>query len=342
MDKKLKRQPGKKRSNSIAVIGDGSWATALFHTLCINGHEPFWWVRTPYIADYISKHHRNPEFLRALDLRPMPGKISHHLPFITEQAEILIVVIPSPYLRKVMGHLEPHHMRDKVVVSAIKGMIPRSHQLISDYFSKHFHVKPDDYVFLTGPSHAEEVAKENPTYITLASSSDASIRKVGHLLENEYISVRTSNDVQGLEYATVLKNIYAIAVGICHSLGYGDNFLAVLTANAAKEMESFLDMAAPAKRNLLSSPYLGDIMVTAFSQFSRNRTFGSMIGKGYSVKSALLELNMIPEGYFGVNAIFSVLKKYPAHMDIVRTVYRILYKKADPAEEISKLEKLFI
>jgi glycerol-3-phosphate dehydrogenase (NAD(P)+) len=341
MDKLLKKQQ-KSQKIKIAILGDGSWATALFNTINENGGDVYWWVRLPETIEYIKKHHRNPDFLRTLVLKIDPQKISNNIADVVRKADVLIFAIPSLYLRDSLKALTKKDLENKLVVSAIKGILPRSHELISQFFNKHYAIPSDNYVFLTGPSHAEEVADERLTYLTLASSSEKSIEIVKQIIKNDFIKVRGSDDVTGLEYATVLKNIYAIAVGMCHSLGYGDNFLAVFTGNAAKEMSDFLAVAGPLERKLYSSPYLGDLIVTTFSQFSRNRTFGGMIGKGYSVKSALLEMNMVPEGYYAVNAFYHILKKYPVKMHIVEAVYHILYARLPVHEEIKKLQKHFI
>jgi len=341
MDKLLKKQQ-KSQKIKVAILGDGSWATALCNTINENGGDVYWWVRLPETIDYIKKHHRNPDFLRTIGLTIDPQKISNDIVEIVKKADALLFAIPSLYLRDSLKPLSKKDFQNKLVVSAIKGILPRSHELISEFFRNRYSIPADNYVFLTGPSHAEEVADQRLTYLTLASTSELSIEIVKNIIRNDFIRVRGSSDIKGLEYATVLKNIYAIAVGMCHSLGYGDNFLAVFTANAAKEMSDFLELAAPADRKFYSSAYLGDLMVTTFSQFSRNRTFGSMIGKGYSVKSALLEMNMVPEGYYAVNAFYAVLKNYPVKMHIVEAVYHILYKKQPVHDEIKKLQKYFM
>ena len=341
MDKLLKKQQNLPKIK-VAIIGDGSWATALLNTISDNGCDVYWWVRLPETIDYIKKHRRNPDFLRTLALTIDPKNISNDIVEIIRKADVLVFAIPSVYLHDSLKQLQKIDFQDKLVVSAIKGVLPLTHQMISDYFFNHFSIPTEKYVFLTGPSHAEEVADQRLTYLTLATSSEASFETVKNIVKNDFIKVRSSNDIVGLEYATVLKNIYAIAVGMCHGLGFGDNFLAVFTANAAREMKEFLEIASPAKRELYGSAFLGDLMVTTFSQFSRNRTFGGMIGKGYSVKSALVEMNMVPEGYYAVKSVYSVLKKYPVKMHIVEAVYQILYKKQPVQEEIQKLLKHFV
>ena len=341
MDKLLKKQQNSQKIK-IAILGDGSWATALFNTINENGGDVYWWVRLPETIDYLKKHHRNPDFLRTLVLTIDPQKISHNIIDIVRKADVLIFAIPSLYLRDSLKPLNKKDFENKLIVSAIKGILPRSHELISQFFFNRYSIPSNNYVFLTGPSHAEEVANERLTYLTLASSSEKSIEIVNQIIKNDFIKVRGSTDLIGLEYATVLKNIYAVGVGMCHSLGYGDNFLAVFTANAAKEMSDFLEVAAPSERKIFSSAFLGDLMVTTFSQFSRNRTFGGMIGKGYSVKSALVEMNMVPEGYYAVNSFFHVLKKYPVKMHIVEAVYHILYTRLPVHDEIKKLQKNFM
>lgn len=332
----------KLQKRKIAVAGDGSWGTALVKTLRSNSTDVSWWVRKQEIIDFVRKNNRNPDYLRSVEINIEPERISTNLVTVVEKTDIILFVIPSLYFRRSVIKLTSSNLEDKVVISGIKGIIPHHDMLISDYFFEHFKVPADKFVFLTGPSHSEEVANKRMTFITLASKSLSLVEDMAGIFDNGFLKIRTSSDVEGLEYAAILKNIYSIATGICHSMGYGDNYLAVFVSNAIREMKSFLDYACPAERDIKNSGYLGDLLVTSFSQFSRNRTFGGMIGRGYSIKSALFEMNMIPEGYFTVRSFCRILKKYDIEMPIVQAVYKILYQKGNPVEEFQKLESYFI
>jgi len=332
----------KPENRKIALAGDGSWGTALVKSLRSNNRDVKWWVRNQGTIDFIEKYNRNPDYLRQTEINLEPERISTNLSSIIRDSEIALFVIPSLFFRKSLASLTPSDFEGKIVISAIKGIIPKNDMLISDYFFEHFKVPKDKFVFLTGPSHSEEVANKRMTFITLASKSEELASEMAEIFDNDFLKIRTSQDVEGLEYAAILKNIYAIATGICHSMGYGDNYLAVFVSYAVQEMEHFLDKVCPFDRDIKTSGYLGDLMVTSFSQFSRNRTFGGMIGRGYSTKSALFEMNMIPEGYFTVRSFYRILKKHDVDMKIVKTVYKILYQKLSPAEEFRKLEKFFI
>lgn len=341
MGKTLKKtiKPGK---NKIVVVGDGSWGTALVKSLRSHLQDVSWWVRNEETIDFVKKYNRNPDYLRSVDVNVEPERISTNITKLVKEAEIVLFAIPSLYFRRSVVGLAPDDLKNKVIISAIKGIIPNNDMLVSDYLKEHFKVDEDKFVFLTGPSHSEEVANKRMTFITLASKSRELAEEMAVLFDNSFIKIRTSDDVEGLEYAAILKNIYAIAMGICHSMGYGDNYQAVFASNAIREMEQFLNQICPAERDIKTSGYLGDLMVTSFSQFSRNRTFGGMIGRGYSTRSALLEMNMIPEGYFAVHSFFRILKKRNLDMKIVKAIYRILYQKTPPAEEFQKLEEYFI
>lgn len=341
MSKRSKRQVSLTNSK-IAVVGSGSWATALVKSLQMKSSNVYWWVRSQENIDFIIKHHRNPKYLRSVEINIDKDKIFTDIKEVLRDAEVVFLVIPSLFLRKSLVGLKPIDFKNKIIVSTIKGIIPRRNLLISEYLQTTFKISKENYIFLTGPTHAEEVANNRLTFITLASESESNIDKTASLLGNAFLKIRKSNDIVGLEYASIVKNIYAIALGICNSLGYGDNFQAVLISNAIKEMKLFLDAICPYQRVIMSSGYLGDLIATSVSQFSRNRTFGNMIGKGYSTRSALLEMNMIPEGYYAVRPFYRLVRKSGVKMEIVKSVYRILYKKVTPIEEFQKLETFLI
>jgi glycerol-3-phosphate dehydrogenase (NAD(P)+) len=325
----------------VGVIGGGSYGTAIVKTLLNKRADVCWWVRKPQTLDAIVKNACNPNYLSSVNLAVQEANISTHIQKIIKESDTLFIAVPSLFVRETLNDLCEADFKEKIIVSTTKGLIPHKHQPISIYLQKKFNIEAGQYVFLTGPAHAEEVVAGRKTYLTLASDSEENALAAGKLLESSYITIRTSKDVKGLEYAAVLKNIYAIAAGISQSVGYGDNFLAVLMSNAIREMNSLLKYECPAERNMMSSGYLGDLLVTAFSQFSRNRRFGSMIGKGYSTQEALREMNMIPEGHYAVKSFCKMLNGNCIKLKIVSAVYSILYKNQDPLKTLKELESKF-
>jgi glycerol-3-phosphate dehydrogenase (NAD(P)+) len=328
--------------SKVAVIGGGSWGTALVKSLQPGKAEVYWWIRKDKNISYILKHKRNPNYLRSVEVDIEAEHISNNIKEVVKCAEILIFATPSLFIRETLRELEPEDFSGKLVVSAVKGLIPGHYMLISDFFNEVFEVRPENFVFLTGPSHAEEVVRNRLTYLTLASEKNDNNNKLKPLLESEFLKIKTSQDLHGLQYAAILKNIYAIASGICHSLGYGDNFQSVLLANAVREIQRFFSVVIPMERDLHSSGYLGDLMVTSWSQFSRNRTFGNMIGRGYTAKSALIEMNMIPEGYFAVKSFHKMTQETNIEMPIADAVYKVLYDNTLPSQAIMELEDILI
>ena len=242
---------------------------------------------------------------------------------------------------KLKQHLKKLRLRldSKIVVSAIKGIVPDENMVVSEYFHQVYSIPFEQIAVLSGPCHAEEVALERTSYLTIACADRERARQLSPIFTNRYVQTYTSDDTYGIEYASVMKNIYAIAVGICHGLKYGDNFQAVLVSNAIQEMNRFCNAAHPFHRNLQESVYLGDLLVTAYSKFSRNRTFGNMIGKGYSVKTAQVEMEMIAEGYYGTKCIHELNEKYQVNMPILDAVYSILYQRRQPSCVMRELTK---
>jgi glycerol-3-phosphate dehydrogenase (NAD(P)+) len=326
------------RAKKVAVLGGGSWATALVKLLLNNLPHISWYLRSAETIEYIRKYGHNPNYIT--DIEFDTGKISFYnsITDAIDQADILIFAIPAPFLKE---SLENYHngFGKKYIVSAIKGIIPHENLTIAEFFNKHYHVMFRNILIISGPCHAEEIALERLSYLTIASSSEAWAEHLAAMLRCHYVKVKTSKDIYGTEYAAVLKNIFAIAAGIAHGLGYGDNFQAVLISNAMQEIKRFLERTYKSKRRVLSSPYLGDLLVTAYSQFSRNRNFGMMIGKGYSVKSVQLETNMIAEGYYAVNCIHEINRNHNVKMPIMDAVFNILYGKISPALEIRLLSE---
>ena len=320
----------------IGVIGGGSWATAIVKVLQKSQDYINWFIRSKKNIEFIRKNKHNPHYLRAVELDPGKLNISNDINYIVKESDILIFVIPAAFLKETLEKLS-EDISEKTIVSAIKGVIPVDNLLISDFFNKNFNIPLNSIVILSGPSHAEEVAMERLSYLTFASADIKLARNIANIFEIGYIKTIVSGDIHGIEYASVLKNIFAIAAGIYHGLGYGDNFQAVLVSNAIQEIKRFVDTVHPTTRDIKNSVYLGDLIVTAYSQFSRNRTFGNMIGKGYSVKAAILELNMVAEGYFATKCIHQINKKHFVNMPITDAVYNILYDKISPAIEMKLL-----
>ena len=324
-------------NKNIAVIGGGSWATAIVKMLCNNLAQVHWWMRDSDSIAHINKHKHNPNYLTSVEFDTSKLILNSNLKSVVSSADVLIMAIPSAFLIDALSELTSKDFENKLVFSAIKGIIPEHNLIAGEFFNSEFKIDINNIGVITGPCHAEEVAMEKLSYLTIASQNSENASYIAKVLACRYIKTTTSDDIYGTEYSAVLKNVFAIASGICHGLGYGDNFQAVLISNAIQEIKRFVDEVHPIDRDIKSSAYLGDLLVTAYSQFSRNRTFGGMIGKGYSVKSAQLEMNMIAEGYYGVKCVYELNKKYNVDMPITNAVYNIVYEKISPAIEMKLL-----
>ncbi len=320
----------------IAVIGGGSWATALVKILTENNDYVGWWMRDEANVTHIKKYHNNRKYLSSVELQTEKIDISTDLNHIVEEADFLVFAIPSAFLKSSLSNLKVA-LSDKKVFSAIKGIVPDENLIVGQFFNEKYAVPIESIGVITGPCHAEEVALERLSYLTIASQDKEQASFLAKRMNSDYIKTSISDDIYGTEYAAVLKNIYALAAGICHGLGYGDNFQAVLVSNAIREMKKFIKEVHPLKRDINDSAYLGDLLVTAYSQFSRNRTFGNMIGKGYTVRSAMLEMNMIAEGYYAAALIREVRKEKEIKMPIADAVYKILYENKNPKKLMAKL-----
>ena len=317
----------------IAVIGSGSWATALVKILLENNYPVNWWVRNEDSRHHISSYGHNPRYLQSVELDQTCLTVLADVKGAIANSEVIIVATPSAFITQAFHGISREELSNKLIFSAVKGFIADAHMIPANYFNTYFGVDFEHIGIICGPCHAEEVGMEKLSFLTVACPNSENALKVSRLLACRYISTKVSNDILGLEYAAVLKNVYALAGGISAGLGYGDNYLAILVSNAIQEIERFIDVVAPAKRDVKISGYLGDLLVTAYSNFSRNRTFGVMIGKGYSVKSAQLEMNMIAEGYYALKSIHVLNEKYAVHMPIMETVYDIVYNKKNPKKE---------
>ncbi|MBS9767233.1 MAG: glycerol-3-phosphate dehydrogenase [Flavobacteriaceae bacterium] len=330
MNKKLK----------IAVLGGGSWATAIVKILSENSETVGWYMRNTYAIEYIKLNNHNPNYLSYAQLDANKLDLSNDINYIVSNYDILIVVIPSAFINKELENLSVS-FENKIIFSAVKGIVPETGLVIGDHFNQYFNVPTKNIGVIAGPCHAEEVAMERLSYLTIACEDKKKAKLLSNYLDCNYIKTTISNDVIGIEYASMLKNIYAISAGIAHGLGYGDNFQAVLMSNAIREMKVFIKKVYKTERNINNSAYLGDLLVTSYSVFSRNRTFGNMIGKGYTVKSATLEMNMIAEGYYATKSAYKIIEEIKDKTPIINAVYDILYGKKEAKEEFQKLtEKL--
>ncbi len=323
--------------NRIAVVGGGSWATAIVKMLCNNATRINWWLRNPDTVAYIKTHKHNPNYLSAVEFDLGKLNLETNLKAVFAQSDYIVLAVPSAFLAEALNGFTAEDFKGKVVFSAIKGIVPGPNLIVGEYLNQLFDVPYSNIGVITGPCHAEEVAMEKLSYLTVASQTPAYAQQMASQIACRYIRATVSDDIYGTEYAAVLKNVFALAGGICHGLGYGDNFQAVLISNSIQEISRFVDAVHPIDRDIKSTAYLGDLLVTAYSQFSRNRMFGAMIGKGYSVKMAQLEMNMIAEGYYAVRCVHEINKKYQVNMPITEAVYNILYEKISPAIEIKLL-----
>jgi glycerol-3-phosphate dehydrogenase (NAD(P)+) len=325
----------------IAVIGGGSWATALVKILSENKSEIHWWMRQKDDVNHLLNYRHNPRYLSGVSFDLTYVKPSSDLAAVVKTADWVILAVPGAFVQNALEKLPKDCFEGKIMVSAIKGMIPTEHCLITDYLEKHYKVPASHQCVIAGPCHAEEVALEKQSYLTIGSHDLQNATRFCELLRNRYVKANPLDDIDGIEYCAVMKNIVALACGIAHGLGYGDNFQAVMVSNSMDEIDRFLTAVMPVHRSLVGSAYLGDLLVTAYSQFSRNRTFGNMIGRGYSVKSAQFEMNMVAEGYFAVRSIYELNKKLKVDMPITSAVYNILYEHISPAVELEILKEKF-
>ena len=326
--------------NKIAVIGSGSWATAIAKILHTNADILYWYIREKEAIEGIQNHKRNPLYLSNVKFNTDVLFLTNDPNEAIKHADIILFCVPSKFIVS-LTDLITEDLSKKKIVTAIKGIVPEQNILISEFLQHRFGVTADNIAVISGPCHAEEVALERLSYLTIGSKNIDFAQEVARALSVYFIKTCVSFDTAGIEYAAVLKNIMALATGISHGLGYGDNFTSVLIANAIQEMERFVSVASPTKREINESVYLGDLLVTAYSQFSRNRLFGMMIGKGYSVNSAELEMNMIAEGHYGVNSIMNINKNYGVDLPITQAVYNVLYDRISPSMEFKILAESF-
>lgn len=323
-----------------AIIGGGSWATAIAKIVVGHTHHIGWYMRRDDRIEDFKRLGHNPAYLQSARFDVDEIFFSSNINTIVQGFDTLVFVTPSPYLKSYLRKLRTP-LRDKFIVTAIKGIVPDENLVCSEFFHEVYDVPDDNLAVIGGPSHAEEVALERLSYLTVGCADRDKAAAFTRVLANDYIKTKVAADVVGIEYACVLKNVYAIAAGICNGLKYGDNFQAVLISNAVQEMNRFLTAVNPIERHIYDSVYLGDLLVTGYSNFSRNRTFGAMIGKGYSVKSAQMEMEMVAEGYFGTKCMKEINRHWHVNMPILDAVYNILYEGINPQIEIKLLTDSF-
>ena len=312
----------------FGVIGSGSWATALIKILSENNNDINWYIRNTENIEFIKKNSHNPNYLSSVELNLKKLKISAEINEVVEASNVIIIAVPSEYVNDEMKKIVVD-ISNKIIICALKGLVPETNLLFGEHMQKHFDISPNKFLVIGGPCHAEEVALEKLSYLTISSSNLELCKVISKKFSCKYIKVKASDDVIGIEYASMLKNIFALAVGISNGLGYGDNYQSVLMSNSIKEMKRFISKRHKIKRNINNSAYLGDLLVTGYSSFSRNRMFGNMIGKGYTVKAAQLEMKMVAEGYIATKKAYllNLDSKKKAKTPIIDAVYKILYEK---------------
>ena len=320
----------------IAVFGGGSWATAIVKMLCENLDQVGWYVRNQTTIDYIKENEHNPNYLSSAGFNVDQLFLSSDINEMITYADILIFAIPSAFIKTELDKITEDYST-KIIFSAIKGIIPESGLIVGEHFNQKLNIPLNNIGVISGPCHAEEVAMERLSYLTIACRDTEKAEIISNCLSSHYIKTKTSDDIIGTEYAAMLKNIFAIAAGTAHGLGYGDNFQSVLMSNSIREMKRFIKKRHKMKRNINNSAYLGDLLVTGYSIFSRNRMFGNMIGKGYTVKSAMMEMSMIAEGYYASKSAYLLNQKNPANTPIIDAVYAILYQNKNPKTVFKKL-----
>lgn len=325
--------PGK-----ITIFGGGTWATALAKIMLNHEKHINWYMRRPDQIEDFKKTGHNPSYLSNVEFNLDRITFYSDITQAVEDSDTIVLAVPSPFLK---SHLEKLNtsLANKFIISAIKGIVPPENLLVTDYLEQYYNVSPQNMAIVGGPCHAEEIALERLTYPTIACVDIQKANAIAQVFNNRFVRASVSNDVAGIELAAVLKNVYAIASGICHGLKYGDNFQAVLVSNAISEMERFVDIVSPIERKIQDSAYLGDLLVTCYSSFSRNRTFGAMIGKGYSVKAAQVEMEMIAEGYYGTKCVREINEKYNVDIPVADMVYRILYENSPAHLEVKTLRE---
>ena len=342
---------------TFGILGSGSWGTALAKILTDNGNTIYWWNRSEAAIKHIQTRHHNPQYLPSAGFDVSKLKLTTNASEVIQHSDCIVIAVPSAYAVEVLQQLDKKSFAGKKIISAIKGILPEQNVLLNDYLHKEFGVEQENYFAVLGPCHAEEVAAEKLSYLTFSGVDETATAQLASFFKTDYLNTIINSDIYGVQYAAVLKNIYAVGAGMAHGLDYGDNFLSVLIANSADEMAGFLRKLGvqniqvgsiehhqtthhkPPTTNYAASVYLGDLLVTCYSLHSRNRSFGNMIGKGYAVKSALLEMNMVAEGHNASRCMYTINQQVKAEMPIAATIYRILWENLPVREGFNEIEK---
>ncbi|WP_118973693.1 NAD(P)H-dependent glycerol-3-phosphate dehydrogenase [Taibaiella koreensis] len=330
----------------FGIIGNGSWATALAKMLTDNGNTIHWWMRNEDSVSHLLQKHHNPHYLTSVSFRPDQILPTTRLQQVIEACDTLVICVPSAYVLDVLDTLSVDALQQKTIVSAIKGILPQQHILLNDYLVNVFAVPLRQYVAITGPCHAEEVAQERLSYLTFSGLDDEVTQKAAAAFSTDYIRTTANHDLWGAQYAAVLKNIYAVGAGLAHGIGYGDNFLSVYNTNCYREMYRFLqqqfEQVHPSNEipDFHTSAYLGDLLVTCYSPHSRNRSFGTLVGKGYSVKAATTEMSMVAEGYFAVRGMRKIAAGLAIDMPIMQEIHDVLWENTLPVTAFKSIETL--
>jgi len=331
---------------NIGIIGNGSWGTALAKILTDNGQQIHWWVRNQASVEYLLARHHNPHYLTSVRFLPETILPTDDLTKVLEACETLVFAVPSAYAQQVIESVDKDLWKNKKIISALKGILPECNLLLNDYLTQYLNYDLHQYLAITGPCHAEEVADERLSYLTFSGLDDLLTGTVADAFKTSYINTTFNHDIWGAQFAAVLKNIYAIGAGIAHALGYGDNFLSVYITNCYREMYHFLRIhfekvhPSTEEPDFHTSAYLGDLLVTCYSLHSRNRTFGTMLGKGYSVKSAILEMNMVAEGYYASRGMQAMSRQYVIDIPLATCIYEVLWEDIDAEQAFKQIEKM--
>jgi len=327
----------------VAVIGGGTWATAIIKILSTNLEHIHWWVREEEIVEGVTKYGHNPLYLSSVFINPKEVKVTQDIRIAVAKADYIVIVSPSAFLYKTLEPLQKSKLNRKKIIIAVKGIVPETMQVVTEYLRSQFSVPFGNMALISGPSHAEEVSQEKLSFLTSVSTNLELAETVARFFKNRYVRTSVSSDIMGVELAVVLKNIYALGAGIYSGLGYGDNFIACYVSNCLKEMKRFVNqMYSIDDRQMTDSVYLGDLLVTAYSRYSRNRMFGNMIGHGLSVKVALLEMKMVAEGYYAARCVHEINKKEQANIPIAEAIYNVLYENIPVAAEMKRLSEFFV
>lgn len=324
----------------FSLIGNGSWATAIAKIITDNGHEVHWWMRKSGAVQSLKEHHHNTPYLSSISFDPALVAPSTDLKEVLSSTDHIIFCVPSAYLPEILEQITPQQLHQKYIISAVKGILPKRHQLLSDYLTEKLGVSNENFVSITGPCHAEEIAMERLSYLTFSCSDHSKAEQIAGAFGNEYLHALSATDSVGTQYASVLKNVYALGAGIAHGLGYGDNFMSVYVTRCFEEMHQYLCGLGCDATGLIRSPYLGDLLVTCYSLHSRNRRLGSLLGQGYSLKASVTEMGMVAEGYYAAQGMHHITARQKKSLPVLEYIYKVLWEGASAADGFKKIESL--